>query len=920
MRYTVQLLGTGQRDAGPCLMLQFDEGRYLFNCPEGFQRLAHEHKLRLTKVQAMFLTRLAPEVVGGLMGSVMTVADAGVKHLRLLGPRGATTWLASAARFLGRAEMAFETAEWGPTAAVYRDPRVAIRPVYIARDGADPVGADDAVCRKRKACASTTRHEAAASASASPSPASATASLPSGASPTGEPTIRAGYARDRGILDHMFRATTTLTAPLLADHLQSAAALATAVADADAIAAPATDAGQNLAYAVQYAPRDLAVCYEVVGPTVPGKFDPKAARAAGVPLGPLFAQLKSGQPVTLADGRVVQPSVCMGASKPGTRILIVDVPDASYVASFVAAASCPGSPMHPRVAASPSGMASPPPPLIYHLSSYEVLQHPDYQTWMAQCSAASAQHILLNEAVQATPSVYQSTARMQTTLARIDPAIYPVLYTAAEAQQPVPAAIAALDGVRLEVPLSSVVVEPKRQWLPPVRAEDADADAAAAGLSEIPDEPRFERRLAALNAFLETWEADATHAPDPRVAGMTITALGTGAAMPSKYRNVSATLLATPRGHVLFDCGEGTHGQLFRSYGPAVMRDLAAKPFVFIVSHMHADHHLGLLSVLKQLLHHAPTTSPPLPILVVAPSAYYAWLETATSLDACLAGRLTLFRTNASATASATAPGAAATTPLRVLFVPLPDLVQASEESASPLEAPPLRDDGPPAPAMPPTDWTPYGLASLQAVRVHHPGQACALVVDVPATNGGVPVRIAYSGDCRPSPVFSRAARGAAADAPDDETAAAPSAAAPAPACGAASTVPRVDLLIHEATMDSRLQALAEAKRHATLMEAMDVGRTMHARRVLLTHFSQRYPKLVRLAETPLDVLVVPVGAAEAADAEEGPIVAPQVPFDVGIAFDHLRVPLDRFHRLGFHLNVLPHLVVFEEVQGTDPD
>ena len=51
--------------------------------------------------------------------------------------------------------------------------------------------------------------------------------------------------------------------------------------------------------------------------------------------------------------------------------------------------------------------------------------------------------------------------------------------------------------------------------------------------------------------------------------------LGTGAAIPSKYRNVSAILLrvptavGTPVGTVMMDCGEGTLGQLRRRLGRA---------------------------------------------------------------------------------------------------------------------------------------------------------------------------------------------------------------------------------------------------------------------------------------------------------------------------------------------------------------
>ena len=51
-------------------------------------------------------------------------------------------------------------------------------------------------------------------------------------------------------------------------------------------------------------------------------------------------------------------------------------------------------------------------------------------------------------------------------------------------------------------------------------------------------------------------------------------------------------------------------------------------------------------------------------------------------------------------------------------------------------------------------------------------------------------------------------------------------------------------MLLHEATFDDELIGDAKAKRHSTTSEAIGVGAAMGARRVLLTHFSQRYQKI----------------------------------------------------------------------------
>ena len=73
--------------------------------------------------------------------------------------------------------------------------------------------------------------------------------------------------------------------------------------------------------------------------------------------------------------------------------------------------------------------------------------------------------------------------------------------------------------------------------------------------------------------------------------------------------------------------------------------------------------------------------------------------------------------------------------------------------------------------------------------------------------------KFSYSGDCRPSKRFAE--------------------------IGKDSTV-----LVHEATFDDDLEREAFAKKHSTTSEAIGVGVAMRARRVILTHFSQRYQKI----------------------------------------------------------------------------
>ncbi len=53
-----------------------------------------------------------------------------------------------------------------------------------------------------------------------------------------------------------------------------------------------------------------------------GRFDPDAARAAGVPEGPFWGKLQRGESVGLADGRTVGPEGIVGPTRPGRLVVI----------------------------------------------------------------------------------------------------------------------------------------------------------------------------------------------------------------------------------------------------------------------------------------------------------------------------------------------------------------------------------------------------------------------------------------------------------------------------------------------------------------------------------------------------------------------------------------------------------------------
>ena len=75
-----QIIGLGTdtdgKDTTPSVLLFTDKRRYCFNIGEGFQRFCVEHKLKMTRLERVFFTRTTSKATGGVIGMLLTLADA----------------------------------------------------------------------------------------------------------------------------------------------------------------------------------------------------------------------------------------------------------------------------------------------------------------------------------------------------------------------------------------------------------------------------------------------------------------------------------------------------------------------------------------------------------------------------------------------------------------------------------------------------------------------------------------------------------------------------------------------------------------------------------------------------------------------------------------------------------------------------
>jgi len=589
-----------------------------------------------------------------------------------------------------------------------------------------------------------------------------------------------------------------------------------------------------------------------------GKFDISKAQALGIPRGRHYATLKSGQAVVLEDGRSIQPHEVVAPTIPPCFVLVVPAL-ASNAAEDVMVLTknmrferfFSGGNLEGSLA------------VVYHFSSAAVVSSFAYSQWVVGLGA-DVDHVYLGRGACLTNTSFNASTAQTRKLNALCPQLFPDLpchwgppvlnYSAVHFHGATPASPPArvVPGhagmIYTLLPVRNRgfhpdTPTPDNYTLTASAALDSGRDAFIHGCMQTPELAEDLRQLHAAqmphmphmpHLSSTAGVPNRAVALDPKMdaadlADTHLLFLGTGCAVPSKYRNVSGMYLHMLRGALLLDPGEGSWSQLLRivhspgvaerlglnvclapstssssssslsspsSSSPSndasavgIQQALAAHLKVMWISHPHADHHLGCLRVFEErraLLGEAVYS---FPLLVIAPATVLSFIEDYVKTHTHLEGSFIAMSTR--------------------LFDPSDDLKKGDDGWAGVDRTGYKRGvtgDGSSQQMAADSILHEFGLRRLCSVRVKHVIQSYGIVIE--ARTGW---KLVYSGDTRPSPRLEEMGKDAL-------------------------------VLVHEATFEDGAEKEAKARAHSTISEALEVGRNMKAYRTVLTHFSQRYP------------------------------------------------------------------------------
>ncbi|XP_047024752.1 ribonuclease Z, mitochondrial isoform X1 [Helicoverpa zea] len=627
----LQVLGSGARGAPNTLYLFTDQKRYLFNCGECTQRLAHEHKVKLSRLDHIFITTKTWQNIGGLPGLSLTLQDVGVPNITLHGPEGLDELYAATRRFVIMKDMQVTMAKCSPSED-FEDNVMNVKYVLL--------GPHDNLLTGKEFKQQAVKK------------------------PKLDPNVDKEYEEfihdDTDYYRPEMRNLEPGTHSAKARQLRELASKEKNKPKSAVEKDPLKKKTEKVLHELQKKTH-CSVAYICTLKKRLGTLDLAKCVEKGVKPGPMLGQLKNGQDVVLPDGSLVLSRDVKTPDESGPVFIVIDVPELAYLKEAEFSAHFDNG-INP-----PENI----PTLIVHFTPPHVFHNPAYRAFMGLFGPCT-RHLVLNSQNSCLGS--EAVHRTQHKLHLLDPDIFPLLRDVSvpavwNSHPPVPKTnspvrLKGLEELKNKIALAqfqniiNLEGSAKGDGHQPTM-DDCDAVSKVEMLAgrtltmyHLRPKKQLDRtaepKLHIQDYIQETMDVDGfvgsleqfrrlvdsmRYARCDTKEYPKVVFLGTGSCIPSKTRNTSAIVLHIDENRsMLLDCGEGTFGQLVRFYGPKKVNAFLRTLKAIYISHLHADHHIGLIGVLQarrqamQELGPGEGASASTPVYLLAPGQIVTWL------------------------------------------------------------------------------------------------------------------------------------------------------------------------------------------------------------------------------------------------------------------------------------------------------
>ena len=528
---------------------------------------------------------------------------------------------------------------------------------------------------------------------------------------------------------------------------------------------------------------------------VRGKFDPQKAKALGVKPGVNFRNLTNGESVLNDKDELVHPHQVMEPSKSFRKLIILDIPNSRYLDNTISS----GEWFFESEDAGPETAG-----LVYHFLGDDIEFWLDKYINFISKFPADCKHVISHSLIADNTLVFKTYAIHLLKLKCILNDSFSLPHI--EEHKPLEERpnILKLQSLQQFSIDPSGILEINDNVVSETWSTLYDKEISQTELSKTSKQELLQKAILPLLL---------PEVPNSLKDLVQVVTLGTGSALPSIHRNVLSNLLRIPYvdpatnevkyNSILLDGGENTIGSLTRNFGHnghEHLKQIFDELRLIHLSHLHADHHLGIISVISAWFEANKYNNKKLYLII--PWQYNNFVSEWYRLEH-LTSAIDLHR---------------------IVYIsceefmryPEQELEQFSiDEFEQKFDNGRLNDHIPKAAPCPPSTalieqlYHDLNIQRIQTVRAIHCYWSYSISLTFNLTASET-FKVSFSGDTRPSTRFVDSGRGS-------------------------------DLLIHEASLENELIEEAIAKKHSTVVEAVKVSQLMDCPKVILTHFSARF-------------------------------------------------------------------------------